>query len=312
MRDQDLFDKAVKCLACPACQGVLSVDASLLWCTSCLAGYPVVDDRIISFRKVALSTQLLEQTMYGPEYEELIGQIPPPENRPLLGTAGLDYGCGSSPEVFRIANADRQEIVFGLDYDLAPLRILARAADELGYKNVFLLQYDREDLPCVAECFDLVTSHQALEHVPSPDRVIGEIARRMKPGAIFRVDFPNGHSLGELLRELFHRLNRTRNPHISRISYRSAVGSFKAARLLTERFVSTYALRGPLVYFIEGFVLRFLMRKHKIYAFRNSYRSGAWFRFLGVVDASVCRVLPRFGQAFVFELRKPSQGTENS
>ncbi|MCM2265291.1 MAG: methyltransferase domain-containing protein, partial [Desulfuromonadales bacterium] len=266
MLTDKFFAKALSCLACPACRGPLHYQTDRVTCPACSAGYPIVDSRIIVFSQVKISTDILEKTLYGPEFDDLISQIPPAPKRAMAETVALDYGCGSSPEVFKLVNDDAMGLVFGLDYDLEPLQILARAASERGYPNIFLVQYDRDDLPFAEEVFDLVTSHQALEHVPEPGRVVCEISRRMKPGAIFRVDFPNGRSIGELLRELFHRLNRTRNPHISRISLQRAKGYFRDAGLAMEHFESTYALRGPLIYFIEGFVLRFLFRKQKIYA----------------------------------------------
>lgn len=301
-------EKAVAFLVCTACKGPLHYQPEAVVCPACAARYPVVDGRIVVFSRATISAAILEKTMFGPEYAELISQIPPAPPLAAAATVALDYGCGSSPEVFKLINEDGMGLVFGLDYDLEPLQILAQAATERGYANVVLLQYDREDLPFAPAVFDLVTSHQALEHVPAPDRVIAEIARRMKPAAIFRVDFPNGQSVGELLRELFHRLNRTRNPHISRISLRKARRYFTQAGLREEQFVSIYALRGPLIYFIEGFVLRFLLRKQKIYTLRNSYTGSAWFRLLGWIESGLCKVFPRLGQAFVFSLRKVGEG----
>ena len=305
MQTTESLERPATCLSCTACNGTLRCQDDRLACTACSATFPVIDGRIIVFSQARISSEVLEKTMYGPEYEELISQIPRFAGTGNPGTVALDYGCGSSPEVFKLASEDAMGLVFGLDYDLEPLKILARAATEQGYDNVFLIQYDRENLPFADGVLDLVTSHQALEHVPDPSGVILAISRAMKPGATFRVDFPNGSSVGELLRELFHRLNRTHNPHVSRISLRRASDMFRAAGLSVERYESIYALRGPLVYFIEGFVLRFLFRRHKIYTVRSCYRNSAWFRGIGTIDAIICRLFPQLGQAYIFTLRKP-------
>jgi len=304
------LEKASKLLACVACHGSLQLHDDALQCEACQGLYRIIEGNIIVFSAVELSGNLLEKTMYGPEYDELIDQVAAAQGVSQKDTVALDFGCGSSLEVFTLANEDKMEIVFGLDYDLAPLQIVSRAAKKKGYDNIFLVQFDRDDIPFQAEVFDLVTSHQAFEHVPRPDLVINELTTKMKPGTIMRADFPNGHSVGELLRELFHRVNRSRNPHISMISLQRAKDYFSRAGLEVEGFDATYALRGPLVYFIEGFVLRFLFRKHKIYSVRNIYRKSFWFRWLGKIDSCVSRLFPQLGQAFVFVLRKPHASPE--
>jgi len=102
----------------------------------------------------------------------------------------------------------------------------------------------------------------------------------------------------------FLRTNRTRNPHVSQISLKMTDDYFREAGLVMDLFESIYALRGPLIYFFEEFVLRFIFCRHKIFTFCNRYRSSGWFNLIGWIDAAVCKVFPQVGQAYIFDLRK--------
>jgi len=313
--EKDYLRRAVDCLQCPKCGGRFNIlGESEVRCAAC--GFAVAIERgnIFCFEQSELPENVMEKTLYGPEGEELLQELAGEGSARLnflkylshqsVNLCVLDYGCGSSRQVFDLAHRFKNGIVFGLDYDLVPLQIISDAANKLGFQNIFLIQFRSAKLPFRDNIFGIVTSHQVLEHVSHPDESVNEICRIMKQGGIFEVDFPNGNSAGEFFRRFFHKLNRTKNPHISRISLKRAKKMFDEAVFKMEKFQSVQTITGPLSYFIEGLFLRYIMKKYKIWSFRKKYQNNFVFRGLQRLELFWGRHFPRMGHAFEFILIK--------
>ncbi|BAO94072.1 methyltransferase domain-containing protein [Caballeronia insecticola] len=119
------------------------------------------------------------------EYDELIKLLPDDASqgsdmhyvREVLSNAGplsvVDLGCGpgKSFQQFRAINGEIEWI--GIDFEDSAAK---RAAD-LPFKP-----WDGSTIPLGDASADLVYSHQSLESVRSPDAVMKEIARVLKPG----------------------------------------------------------------------------------------------------------------------------------
>lgn len=306
--------QAINLLQCPNCGGNFQLfKKDKIGCEKCHKEYPIINRNIFQFEKNKISDNVLEKTMYGPEYDELKNEINDLENFSILAKQqlifekspiALDYGCGSSKQVFELANKFKSDIVFGIDYDLNPLKIISQVINEYDYENIFLIQYSKEKIPFKNEVFDVITAHQVLEHTNNPEFVIKNIASKMKTGAFFEADFPNGNSIGEISRALFHKITNTKNPHISRINFDKAESFFSNSGLSIGFFQPTQAISGPIIYLIEGFILRFIFKKYKLFETRKIYRNSIFFKFLNKIEDVIMRFFPRFAHDFRFILSK--------
>jgi SAM-dependent methyltransferase len=103
----------------------------------------------------------------------------------LVGGPGrrvLDLGCRAGALTrFYVEGND----VVGVDVDSVAL---ARAA-ELGIETVHADV--EEPFPFPAESFDVVVAGELLEHLRSPERVVAEARRVLRPGGIFVGSVPN-------------------------------------------------------------------------------------------------------------------------
>lgn len=103
-------------------------------------------------------------------------------SRAAKGTV-LDVGCGNKP--YRSLFGSQVSEYFGID--LPPES--GTHPDVVGLGS---------DLPFRAASFETVLCSQVLEHVPNPDRIIGEIARVMKLGGRLILTAPQAWRLHEI------------------------------------------------------------------------------------------------------------------
>ena len=91
----------------------------------------------------------------------------------------LDFGCGDgrSYDLFKRILPDSNWC--GVDIEISP-EVSARTRTDAKF-----VSYDGETLPFEKESYDLVYSHQVLEHVRYPDTVFKEIHRVLQIGGYF-------------------------------------------------------------------------------------------------------------------------------
>jgi SAM-dependent methyltransferase len=94
----------------------------------------------------------------------------------------LEDGCGVGRYVERLA--DGGGMVYGLEYDFA-------RAVEAGSQNPRIVNAAGERLPFPDGSFDLVLSHEVLEHVDDDRLAVGEIARTLRTGGRLVLFVPN-------------------------------------------------------------------------------------------------------------------------
>ena len=94
----------------------------------------------------------------------------------------LENGCGVGMYIERLSKAGGK--VFGLEYDFE------RAA-EAAQRNLRIVNAAGENLPYAAGTFDLILSHEVLEHVADDKLAAGEIVRVLKPGGRAVIFVPN-------------------------------------------------------------------------------------------------------------------------
>ena len=107
----------------------------------------------------------------------------------ILGAAGdrvrgqiLENGCGVGMYVEHLTPFGGQ--IFGLEYDFE------RAA-EAAVRSARILNAAGEHLPYPAASFDLILSHEVLEHVADDRLAAAEMARVLKPGGRAIIFVPN-------------------------------------------------------------------------------------------------------------------------
>ncbi len=308
-----LIKKLSELLVCPNCGKDFRFSADSIECSECGLLVPIINENIFQFQKSDISEKTLEKTMYGPECDELRDELQNSRCENLLlnfkkeitkNPISLDYGCGSSRQVFDLAKEFHSDIAVGLDYDLKPLQIASQIAKELNFDNIFFIQHSSEKLPFKDKSFDIVTSHQSFEHIKNPELASNNISRTMRRGGFFEVDFPNGNSIGEYLREIFHKLTRKSNPHISHINLDQCQRMFASSGFDKKFFVATQAITGPMIYFFEGFILRFVLGKYKIWKMRKKIKNSSVFKIINKLEQKITRTFPKFGHDFRFVLMK--------
>lgn len=105
----------------------------------------------------------------------------------LRGKDVLDFGCGYGGKTMEYGR--RARTVAGAEV-FANMVELARAyADHLGVPADFRLAA-QDRLPFDDRSFDIVVSHDVLEHVDDPAASLAEIARVLRPGGVAFLAFP--------------------------------------------------------------------------------------------------------------------------
>jgi SAM-dependent methyltransferase len=99
----------------------------------------------------------------------------------------LENGCGVGMYVKRLApHAGR---VTGLEYDFVRAVEARQLADRLA--NAEILCAAGENLPFPSGSFDLILSHEVLEHVRDDRQAVSEMTRILRPGGRMVVFVPN-------------------------------------------------------------------------------------------------------------------------
>jgi SAM-dependent methyltransferase len=94
----------------------------------------------------------------------------------------LDNGCGVGMYVERLSPFGGK--IYGMEYDFE------RAA-EAATRSKGILNAAGESLPFPASSFDLILSHEVLEHVADDRKAVSEMARVLKPGGRAIIFVPN-------------------------------------------------------------------------------------------------------------------------
>lgn len=94
----------------------------------------------------------------------------------------LENGCGVGMYVEHLSHAGGR--VFGLEYDMERAR-------EAAQDHPRIINAAGEHLPYPADCFDLILSHEVLEHVQDDRAAAQEMVRVLKPGGRAVIFVPN-------------------------------------------------------------------------------------------------------------------------
>ena len=94
----------------------------------------------------------------------------------------LENGCGVGMYVERLSQQGGK--VFGLEFDFERAR-------EASQRSPLILNGAGEALPYPGDCFDLILSHEVLEHVADDLQAAHEMVRVLKPGGRAVIFVPN-------------------------------------------------------------------------------------------------------------------------
>src|SRR5512143_1682249 len=94
----------------------------------------------------------------------------------------LENGCGIGTYVEQLARSGGR--VVGLEYDL-------ERAEEAARRSGPITNAAGEDLPFPGETFDLILSHEVIEHVRDDRAAVMEMVRVLKPGGRITLFCPN-------------------------------------------------------------------------------------------------------------------------
>ena len=99
---------------------------------------------------------------------------------PLAGKRVLDVACGGG--ILSEAMAALGARVTGIDAGRAPLAVARQHLEESGLQISYELATAEEYAATHADCFDVVTCLELLEHVPQPSLVVAACQKLVKPG----------------------------------------------------------------------------------------------------------------------------------
>jgi ubiquinone/menaquinone biosynthesis C-methylase UbiE len=95
----------------------------------------------------------------------------------------LDVGCGTGEIAFRLAEVFPDAQITGVDIIEAHLEL---ARQRCGARARFQVA-DAFDLPFDTASFDLVVCRHVLQAVPTPERVLAQLVRVLKPGGVLHL-----------------------------------------------------------------------------------------------------------------------------
>lgn len=105
----------------------------------------------------------------------------------LAGTI-LENGCGVGMYIDHLAPHAGK--IIGLEYDFERARQAHHEVAE-GAANIHIIRAACEHLPFAEKQFDLILSHEVLEHVNDDLQAVGEMVRALKPGGRLAIFVPN-------------------------------------------------------------------------------------------------------------------------
>jgi SAM-dependent methyltransferase len=109
------------------------------------------------------------------EAERLAGVV-----RASAADNAVDLACGPGTLALRFARHVRW--ICGLDLTPAILNRAQRSAANEGFRNLEFALADAQALPFANGSFDIAVTSYSLHHMPDPGRVIGGMARVVRPG----------------------------------------------------------------------------------------------------------------------------------
>ena len=143
---------------------------------------PQSPDSVWANEIVSFNLRLREKTFYNADY---FGRIVMPLLDLPPSARVLDVGCGYGGLSFTLTGVRPDLQITGVDTEAVALDRAAKTAAENGWSNLMFEQGDGHQLRYEDNLFDAVMCQTVLTHVSDAARVIGEMARVLKPDGVF-------------------------------------------------------------------------------------------------------------------------------
>jgi len=104
----------------------------------------------------------------------------------------VDLGCGSGPTLRAVSRVSPDAVLLGIDRSDEALRQVATALEDHRGPVAAIAADLRDPLPIANRWADVILSYNTLECVPTPETLLAEVARVLRPGGravIAHVDF---------------------------------------------------------------------------------------------------------------------------
>ena len=132
------------------------------------------------------------------------------------GMALLDCGCGPGSITVGLAKAVDPGRVIGVDISADTLKLAEERAASARISNIQFEIGDICRLNFPDNSFDAVFSHNAIEHIPEPDKALKEMRRVLKPGGVIGIrDVDHGGQLIAPVSELMGKLMPIWDSHLA-------------------------------------------------------------------------------------------------
>lgn len=112
----------------------------------------------------------------------------------IKGKKVLDVACGVGNGTAFLAQ--KANYVFGIDCDKQSINY---ATDNYKSENIEFLIEDAQTLNFKDDFFDVVVSFETIEHLPEPERFLGQVKRVLKSEGIFILSSPDRKITEEIL-----------------------------------------------------------------------------------------------------------------
>ena len=181
-------------LACPGCKMLLQIEVDSFSCLVCNLHHPVVKGipRFVPHENYAGSFGLQWNRFAKTQIDSALGSNRSrdrflyetlwDESR-LKGKLVLDAGCGSGRFSEIALNLGARLIA--IDYSSA----VDAASQNLSSDSLLIAQGDLADLPLPGESLDFVYCIGVLQHTKSPEKIVAELLRCLKPGGEITLTF---------------------------------------------------------------------------------------------------------------------------
>jgi SAM-dependent methyltransferase len=161
------------------------------------------------------------------------------------GRSVLDVGCGAGVDLARFARGGAE--VTGVDVSPSAIELARKNFEQQGLRGRFEVA-DGEHLPFPDNTFDLVFAHGVVQYTASPERLVDECRRVLKPGgeAVFQV-YNRISWLNALSKLMKVGLEHEDAPVILKFSlgeFRRLLTGFRDVRIVPERFPVKSRLHG--------------------------------------------------------------------
>jgi SAM-dependent methyltransferase len=161
------------------------------------------------------------------------------------GRSVLEVGCGAAVDLARFARGGAEAT--GVDLSASAIGLARANFDQQGLQGRFEVA-DGERLPFPDNAFDLVYAHGVVQYTASPQRLVDECRRVLKPGgeAVFQV-YNRISWLNALSKLMKVGLEHDDAPVLLKFSigeFRRLLAGFAEVRIVPERFPVKSRLHG--------------------------------------------------------------------